>query len=106
MAFCGKRNRLHWPTHILVPQILDLFLGIFDLLIPKIGTSFPLSALVFEIQNICHIPLFTLLAHKKSGYFNVVYKLISFKHEGNILNIKRKVYYMKIYLFHTKSISL
>ena len=72
----------------------------------KNSTSFLLSALVFEMQNIFHIPLFTLLAHKKSGYFNVVFNLISFKHEGNILKIKRKVYYMKIYLFRTKSTSL
>jgi hypothetical protein len=72
----------------------------------KNSTSFPLSALVFEIQNICHIPLFTLLAHKKSWYFIVVFKLIYFKHEGNILKSKRKVHYTKIYLFRTKSTSL
>jgi len=72
----------------------------------KNGTSFSLSAIVFEIQNICHILLFTLLAYKKSGYFNVVFKLISFKHEGNILKIKRKVYYLKIYVFHNKNTSL
>jgi len=28
-----------------------------------------------------------------------VFKLIYFKHEGNILKIKRKVYYLKIYFF-------
>jgi len=41
----------------------------------KNSTSFFLSALVFEIQNIGHISLFTLLAHKKLWYFNVVFKL-------------------------------
>jgi len=45
--------------------MLDMFLAIFDLLIPKIAPVFFLSALVFEIQNIGHISLFTLLAHKK-----------------------------------------
>jgi hypothetical protein len=86
--------------------MFDPFQGIFDLLIPKMAPVFPLSALGFEIQNICHIPLFTPIAYKKSGYFNVVLKLIYFMHKGNILKIKRKVYCMKIYLFHTKSTNL
>jgi hypothetical protein len=52
-----------------VPQILDPFQGIFDLLIPKMAPVFSLLALVFEIQNIYHIPLFTLLAYKKIRIF-------------------------------------
>lgn len=39
---------IHWPTYVLVSQVLDLFLGIFDLLISNVSV-FPLSALVFEI---------------------------------------------------------
>jgi hypothetical protein len=46
--------------------MLDPFQGIFDLLNPKMAPVFPPSALGFEIQNICHIPLFTLLAYKKN----------------------------------------
>jgi hypothetical protein len=36
-----QNNRLHWPTDILVPQMLDPFLVIFDLLIPKMASVFP-----------------------------------------------------------------
>jgi hypothetical protein len=50
----------------------------FDLLIPKMAPVFPICS-SFEIQNICHIPVFTLLAYKKSGYFNVAFKLISLR---------------------------
>jgi hypothetical protein len=70
---------------------------------PIYNTSFSLSALVFVIHNICHVPLFTLLAYKKSRNIIVVFKLISFKHEGNTLKSKRIVHYLKIYLFHTKA---
>lgn len=55
------------------------------------------EGIFFEVQNICHVPLFTLLFHKKSCYFNVVFILISFKHEGSTLKVERKVNYIKIY---------
>jgi hypothetical protein len=34
-------NADYTGQHMLVPQMLDLFLGIFDLLIPKIAPVFP-----------------------------------------------------------------
>jgi hypothetical protein len=37
----GALDRLQWATHILVPQMLDSFQGIFDLLIPKMAPVFP-----------------------------------------------------------------
>lgn len=51
------------------------------------GTSFLLWGIVCDIQKSYNLQFFTLLQDKKV-YFNVVFKLIYFKHGGNILRGK------------------
>lgn len=67
----------------------------------KDSTNFSLSGLLFAIQNICQLP-FCSSIKKKSAYFNLLFELAFFKHEGNNLKIKKIVLHKNLPISYLK----